>query len=396
MVKFYFRVLIFFLFTQTIGLAQRITQDVLMLHYLERRILSLEDRLKKCDQDRINYMKDMQDFSKNMLSRLDGLNVYKAEFKNEVENLSFRVERVERDIDYLEAVIPSQTCVEVNEKIIEDQLKEAEEKKKYKSKLVADCDTMFASIKSLKIVKKTGDSNGSWMKDPGKDTQKIYFFSGFKNNTLLEFKNIRAFTENNMKVVRNVVLPFSWQGTGHVVYNGFLFFHKHGTVNEIIKLNLRNKTMVDRMLLVGAGRMPAYQLSPFTLIDFAVDELGLWAIYSDTKANIMVVKIDHLHLAVENSWDTLCTSKNAEAAFLMCGTLYVVYNSHNGGRSRIQCLFDVYDIITNDETSIIYFPSRFSSHSMMHYNPKEKQLFSWDDGYQTIYNIATKKKTEIS
>lgn len=50
-------------------------------------------------------------------------------------------------------------------------------------------------------------------------------------------------------------------------------------------------------------------------------------------------------LAVEYTWDTQCKSRDAEGAFLICGTLYVVYNTRYGGRSTVQCLYDIHDTI---------------------------------------------------
>lgn len=50
-------------------------------------------------------------------------------------------------------------------------------------------------------------------------------------------------------------------------------------------------------------------------------------------------------LAVEYTWDTQCKSRDAEGAFLICGTLYVVYNTRHGGRSTVQCLYDIHDTI---------------------------------------------------
>ncbi|MGH0143250.1 UNVERIFIED_CONTAM: hypothetical protein FKN15_040280 [Acipenser sinensis] len=55
-------------------------------------------------------------------------------------SLRTRVERTERDIDYLESQTPAQPCVEVDEKLLEQQ---AQGKKKARLKLVADCDAML-------------------------------------------------------------------------------------------------------------------------------------------------------------------------------------------------------------------------------------------------------------
>lgn len=55
-------------------------------------------------------------------------------------------------------------------------------------------------------------------------------------------------------------------------------------------------------------------------------------------------------LAVEYTWDTQCKSRDAEGAFLICGTLYVVYNTRYGGRSTVQCLYDIHDTIHRLDT----------------------------------------------
>uniref|UniRef100_A0A8D0G3M7 Olfactomedin like 1 n=1 Tax=Sphenodon punctatus TaxID=8508 RepID=A0A8D0G3M7_SPHPU len=386
------RFLLVSFFTNILGEAQYIMQDAALMHYIDRRFLSLENRLEKCNQDIMDYVQEFRDFSRRMLSRLDGVNVYKAELKNEVDHLLTRVERAQRDIDYFESVKESDSCVEVDEDLVEQQLiEEAESKRKIKLMLNASCDHMLAGIKSLKIVKKAGDMHGSWLKDPSKDYQKIYFLNGPKSKIVLEFANIRMFTES-IKTARRLTLPFPWQGTGHAVYNGFLFYHRHGSLNEIIKYNLQKRNMTDQMLLPGAGQTSPYELYPSAKIDLAVDELGLWAIHAepDSGGKLVLTKINHATMTVENTWDTSCESKNAEAAFLMCGALYVVYNSPSGGTSRTECVYDVLDTINIYEFTALHFPKRQGIHSMIHYNPREKQLFAWYNGSQIIYKLPLK------
>ncbi|KAM8807294.1 OLFL1 protein, partial [Eudromia elegans] len=383
-------------FTSVMGEAQYVTQDAALMNYIDRRFLSLERRLEKCNQDILDYVEEFRDFTKTIMSRLAGLNSYETELKNEVENLLTRVERAQRDIDYFGSLTDSNTCVEIDEDLVKQQLfEEAEENRKLKLMLNASCDYMLAGIKSLKIVKKTGELHGSWMKDPGKKHMKIYLLSGSVNNVILEFTNILTFMESNhTQKARRVTLPLPWKGTGHTIYQGFLFYHRYGSLNEIIKYNIQKRNVTDQMLLPGAGRIPAYQLSPATKIDLAIDEQGLWAIHAepDTGGNIVITKINHMTMAVENTWDTPCSSKDAEAAFMVCNILYVVYNVPSGGTSRIQCIYDVVGAVNAYEIPVLHFPKRQGSHSTIHYNPKEKQLFAWGDGYQIIYKLQVIQK----
>ncbi|NWY65852.1 OLFL1 protein, partial [Erithacus rubecula] len=377
----------------SLGAGQCLVQDAALLRYMDQRFLALEKRLQKCNQDVLEYVEEFREFSKAVLSRLAGLSSGKAELQRQVEGLLTRVEHAQRDIDYFGSTMDSNACVEVHEDLLEQQLLEEEEgKKRLKVMFNASCDHMLAGIRSLKVVKKTGAKHGSWMKDPGKKHAKIYLLSGSVNNVILEFANIMAFMEDNQTLrAHRVPLPLPWEGTGQVIYQGFLFYHRHGSLNEIIKFNIQKRKVAGQMLLPGAGRIPAYQLSAHTKIDLAVDEQGLWALHAEpeTGGNIVITKLNAAALAVEHSWDSPCSSRGAEAAFMACNTLHVLYNSPSGGSSRVLCVYDVLGAHTNPGLQL---PKRQGSHSTVHYNPKEKQLFAWADGSQIVYKLHTEQK----
>ncbi|KAF7481798.1 olfactomedin-like protein 1 [Marmota monax] len=375
-------------------------QDPAMVHYIYQRFQVLEQGLEKCTQATRAYIQDFREFSKNISVMLGRCQTYTSEYKSAVNNLALRVERAQREIDYLEYLRESDICVETEDKTLAEKLlQEAEEEKKIRTLLNASCDNMLTSIKSLKIVKKTIDTDGSWMKDAGSDSPKVYFLIGSRNNTVWEFANMRAFMEESTKPPpRKLNLPLSWQGSGQVIYRGFLFFHNQGTLNEIIKYNLQKRTVEDRMLLPGgAGRALVYQHSPFTYIDLAVDEHGLWAIHSGPgiQGHLVLTKIESGTLGVEHSWDTPCRSQDAEASFLMCGVLYVVYSSGGQGPHRITCIYDPLDTIREENLSNLFFPRRPRSHSMIHYNPRDKQLYAWNEGNQILYRLQTKRKLPL-
>lgn len=44
----------------------------------------------------------------------------------------------------------------------------------------------------------------------------------------------------------------------------------------------------------------------------------------------------------------------------------------------------------------MFFPKRYTSHSSIHYHPGEKQLYAWDDGYQTVYKVETQRIDQIT
>lgn len=375
-------------------------QDPAMVHYIYQRFQVLEQGLEKCTLATRAYIQDFQEFSKNISVMLGRCQTYTSEYMSAVNQLALRVERAQREIDYLEYLREADACINSEDKTLPEQLlQEAEEDKKIRTLLNASCDNMLMAIKSLKIVKRTMDTDGSWMKDTVSDSPKVYVLIGSRNNTVWEFANMRAFTEDSTKPVpRKLILTYSWQGTSQVLYKGFLFFHNQGTPNELIKYNLQKRTVEKRMLLPGgAGRARVYQHSPSTYIDLAVDEYGLWAIHSGTgiQGHLVLTKIEPGRLRVEHSWDTPCRRQGAEASFLVCGVFYVVYSSGDQGPHRITCVYDPLGTVSEEDLPNLFFPRRPRSHSMIHYNPRDKQLYAWNDGNQIIYKIQTKRKKPL-
>ncbi|XP_039989746.1 olfactomedin-like protein 1 [Xiphias gladius] len=173
-----------------------------------------------------------------MMGYLSSLSVLRSEVKSQVDSVAVRLDRMGRELEYLENKIPTQSDIEMEEALLEQQVKAAELdqlKKKAKIKVENDCSTALSQITSLKIVKKAGDTYGSWFKD--QQSAKVYLLSGIRNNTLLEYATLQSFKERITSPPAKVVqLPFQWQGTGHVVYNGFLYYHKADTPNQILKL----------------------------------------------------------------------------------------------------------------------------------------------------------------
>ncbi|KAF3860918.1 hypothetical protein F7725_001173 [Dissostichus mawsoni] len=49
-------------------------------------------------------------------------------------------------------------------------------------------------------------------------------------------------------------------------------------------------------------------------------------------------------------------------------------------------------MVVSEEAPLIYFPRRYGAHASLKYNPEEKQLYGWDDGYQIIYRLTMKRK----
>ncbi|KAG7493821.1 hypothetical protein JOB18_016926 [Solea senegalensis] len=333
-----------------------------------------------------------------MVSQLENLDKEKEVLRVSLDGVGTRVDRVERELDYLETQNGNQPCVDVDDKLIEQQVNLVTEKQKAKYSKLSDCSDMISSIKAMKILKRVGGPKGAWSKDSNSGSGKIYIFNGTDGDTIHEFSSVQDFTRSpGMFQSKALKLPSAWRGTGHVIYKNHAYYVTQDDEIMVVKYDLRSNSVTDRAVFPVQDHVPVYDLTPETVLDLAVDEEGLWAIYAtrQNERHISVAKMDTNLVGIEQMWDTNCPQENAEAAFVICGTLYVVYNTQQPGRSRLQCVFDVNDMVTNEDAPQIYFPKRYGAHSSLKYNPQEQLLYAWDDGYQILYKLVMKKKLEI-
>ena len=264
--------------------------------------------------------------------------------------------------------------------------------------LYSDCRDMISSIKAMKILKRVGGPKGMWCKDSSRGSGKVYIFNGTDGDTIHEFSSAQDFTRSlGLSLSRSLKLPSAWKGTGHVIYNNQAYYVNQVDDVTVVKYDITTSSVTDSAVFPVQDHVPVYGLTPETVMDLAVDEEGLWAIYAtrQNERHISLAKMDANSLDIEQMWDTNCPRENAESAFVICGTLYVVYNTKEAGRSRVQCVFDVNGMVSNEEAPLVYFPKRYGSHSSLKYNPQEQLLYAWDDGYQILYKLVMKKKLEI-
>ncbi|XP_026867796.1 olfactomedin-like protein 3B [Electrophorus electricus] len=360
-----------------------------LMNYLESRMVAMEERIALWHEQNSRYNSDLKQFRRQATDLLEKLAKDHEKLQQDLEGTGARVERVEREMDYIETKNPPKPCIKAKDKIVEQ---EAAVKKKKKDQFfeVSVCVDIVSNIRAMKILKRLGSTKGMWTKDSR--TSKVYVFNGTSEDTLYEFSSVKELSvSSGMSKGKGITLPSTWNGTGHAVYNGFLYYVSESSELQVIKFDLRNSSVADSAVFPLEDRTPVYTLNPLTLVDLIVDEDGLWALYP-VGDNINLAKMDPDTLDIEQMWDTACPRGGAEAAFIGCGTVYVVYNTRPSSRSRVQCVFDVNDMVASGEAPLLYFPRRYGAHSSLKYNPVERQLYAWDDGYQILYRLALKKK----
>ncbi|TST85772.1 Olfactomedin-like protein 3A [Bagarius yarrelli] len=368
--------------------------DVLGSSYLACFNIPVKDRVSLWHEQTSRYTSELRELKQQIVAQLEGLDKNKETLRTELDVMGARVERVEREMDYLETHNGAPPCMDVDEKMVEHQATVAKEMKPKYVKLT-DCSDMVSSIKGMKILKKVGGVKGMWTKDMGASNGKVYLFNGTGEDVLYEFSSVRDFTSSlGITAGKAVQLSSTWQGMGHAVYKNHLYYVKVNEEVRLIKFDLQKGSVAGSAVFPDNDQLPVYSLNSETYIDLAVDEEGLWAIYArkNNEKHVSLAKVHPKTLAIEQIWDTSCPRENAEAAFVVCGVVYVVYNSKLPSRSRIQCVFDVTDMVTNDDVPTVYFPKRYGTHSSLKYSPIEQLVYAWDNGYQILYKLQMKKK----
>ena len=74
----------------------------------------------------------MRDFKNKVISMLEAVEKERETLRAEVENTAVRVDRLEREVDYLETQNPAPPCVEVDDKLTENQVSTAKKRKNEK------------------------------------------------------------------------------------------------------------------------------------------------------------------------------------------------------------------------------------------------------------------------
>ncbi|KAM9543544.1 myocilin isoform 2-T2 [Guaruba guarouba] len=232
---------------------------------------------------------------------------------------------------------------------------------------------------------------GVWMKDPEpvppftRETTWRVDTVGTEVRQLFQYEAAEQLAQGYPAKVH--ILPRPLESNGAVIYRGGLFFQPRRS-HAVVRYDLRTEAITAEKEIPGAGYHGQYPYAwgGYTDIDLAVDETGLWVIYSTEKARgaIILSKLDPETLEIRQTWETNIRKRGVANSFIICGTLYTI-SSYSAPNATINF---AYNTATGTSRAVsIPFENRFRYLSMVDYNPTERQLFAWDSFNMVTYPI---------
>ncbi|KAF4526436.1 hypothetical protein B566_EDAN015068 [Ephemera danica] len=235
----------------------------------------------------------------------------------------------------------------------------------------------------------TDATYGSWMRDslPRKGVSPDKFWATKDKDPyhLYEYSNKTTFRQD--KPTRNYTLTPGFKGNSHVIYNGSFYYNQLDQPRiiryDLVTESIGNSTELPMAPYSGDDHL---YTTDYNYVDFSVDENGLWVVYGlpNNNNNTVVVKMDSYTLKHQYAWNISVNHHKVGEMFIVCGVLYAV-DSVTERDTKIRFALDLYRNKLLD--LILPFTNPFRKTTMISYNARNKELYTWDKGNQLTYPV---------
>ncbi|XP_032378288.1 olfactomedin-4-like [Etheostoma spectabile] len=246
---------------------------------------------------------------------------------------------------------------------------------------------------------------GAWGQDPKPDAGKESWYWLVMLTASNRFANyVRLYSSLSALIVGvstpgNVLISPSnpttntIQGPNVVLYGGELYYNCYN-LDSVCRFNLTSKTVTTLQLPKGTrfnskgNFCHLEECYPFTDLDLATDESGVWVIYTTTQdfGNLVLSKVEEGEpMRLGQTWHTSVYKQGVTNTFMACGVLYATRYINKD----LEEIFYSFDTTTGEQRfDIGIFIKKMSPNIYaLNYSPVDQMLHAYCDSYMVSYKV---------
>ncbi|XP_034389944.1 olfactomedin-4-like [Cyclopterus lumpus] len=183
------------------------------------------------------------------------------------------------------------------------------------------------------------------------------------------------------------------QGPNVVLYGEALYYNCYNQ-DTVCRFNLTSKTVTNIKLPIGTrfnskgNFCHLDECYPFTDLDLATDESGVWVIYTTTQdfGNLVLSKVEEDGpLRLGQTWHTSVYKQGVTNTFMACGVLYATRYVNK----EVEEIFYSFDTATGEERfNVGIFINKMSPNiQSLNYSPVDQMLHAYCDSFLVSYKV---------
>lgn len=246
---------------------------------------------------------------------------------------------------------------------------------------------------------------GAWGRDPKPEAGKeswywlVMLTSGNKfANYVRRYSSLSSLivgvsTPGNVQIHASNPTTNTIQGPNVVLYGEALYYNCYNQ-DAVCRFNLTAKTVTNSQLPKGTrfnskgNFCHLDECYPYTDLDLATDESGVWVIYTTTQdfGNLVLSKVEEGEpLMLGQTWRTSVYKQAVTNTFMTCGVLYATRYINK----ELEEIFYSFDTKTGVERfNVGIFINKMSPNIYaLNYSPVDQMLHAYCDSYMVSYKV---------
>ncbi|KAK9517207.1 hypothetical protein VZT92_025093 [Zoarces viviparus] len=246
---------------------------------------------------------------------------------------------------------------------------------------------------------------GAWGRDPKPEAGKESWYWRVMMTSGNKFSNYVRFYSSLSSLIVGVSAPGNVlihaanpttntiQGPNVVLYGEALYYNCYNQ-DTVCRFNLTTKTVINFQLPKGTrfnskgNFCHLDECYPFTDLDLATDESGVWVIYTTTQdfGNLVLSKVEESEpLRLGQTWHTSLYKQGVTNTFMACGVLYATRYINK----EFEEIFYSFDTTTREERFNVgvFISKMYPNIQSLNYSPVDQMLHAYCDSYMVSYKV---------